>query len=358
MSLSKNIAFIIPYPLSQAPSQRFRFEQYFNALVKKGIKYEAYSFLSKRGFSKLYSSGVLGLLPFFLIGFIRRTFHLLKCINADFVFIHREVTPVGPPIFEWMLAKVLRKKIIYDFDDAIWLEDPDEKDTLKSKLKWKSKVAKICKWSYKVSCGNHYLAEFAKKYSSHVIVNPTTVDTKRLHNPNLFFNREQKTPIIGWTGTHSTLQYLKSIIPILEQLELKFEFIFLVIANSNPKFKLKSFKFLPWNQYSEIEDLMQIDIGIMPLTNDEWSKGKCGFKLLQYMALEKPVIASPVGVNKEIINNGINGYLCNTDNEWYGTLEKLLLTNNIENLGIQGRKKVVSNYSIKSNTLNFLRLFT
>ena len=285
----------------------------------------------------------------------------------DYVFIHREVSPLGPPIFEWIISKVLRKKIIYDFDDAIWLSDPNEKHTLLAKLKWKGKVASICKWSYKISVGNDYLAYFAKKHNKNVVINPTTVDTKGQHNPFLNEERSQEnrkkasansSTIIGWTGTHSTLQYLTPIISVISELEEKYNFIFLVIANKNPKYELKSFQYVPWNKETEITDLSMIDIGIMPLTNDVWSKGKCGFKLLQYMALEKPVLASPVGVNTSIIDNGVNGYLCQTNQDWMIHLELLLndTTHRIR-LGQSGRKKVVGQFSLLSNQRNFLSLF-
>ncbi len=359
---NKRILFIVPYPLDSAPGQRFRFEQYFSLLEQKQLVYSIETFFNEKANSVLYSKGnflvkFLGIIQ----GYISRSVAIVKSISYDYIFIFRETTPLGPPIFEWTLAKLLHKKIIYDFDDAIWLSDPTEKGLLLSKLKWKSKVLSVCRWSYKISVGNKYLADFAKKYNQNIVINPTTIDTDNVHNPCLTqerTNNEERKVVIGWTGTHSTLQYLSKLIPVLEKLENNYDFQFLVIANKNPNYTLKSFKYIPWNKRTEIEDLMKIDIGVMPLTDDEWSRGKCGFKLLQYMALEKPVLASPVGVNKRIVEDGVNGFLCREPDDWLKHITRLIEDARLrEHLGKKGRVKVVNYYSVRSNSDNFLSLF-
>ncbi len=294
-----------------------------------------------------------------MISFIKRIALLFQINRFDLIFIHREAAPIGPPVIEWVIAVIFRKKIIYDFDDAIWMKDTDENEGLISKLKWKSKVASICKWSCKISVGNQFLADYAKKFNQKIIVNPTTIDCNKYHNPSLFKDSNvQKKLIIGWTGSHSTLPYLDLIVSTLLKLETKYNFTFRVIANKNPQLPLRSFEFIPWDKASEIDDLMTIDIGVMPLTDDEWSKGKCGFKLLQYMALAKPALASPVGVNVDIIEDGINGYLCKSNQDWYEKLEQLITNQNLRvQLGTEGRKKVISHYSVASNETNFLSFF-
>ncbi|MEM7109943.1 MAG: glycosyltransferase [Bacteroidota bacterium] len=256
---------------------------------------------------------------------------------------------------------MFRKKIIYDFDDAIWLEDHKERGSMLAKLKWKSKVGSICKWSFKVSAGNAYLADHARKFNHNVIVNPTTIDTQLMHNPELYkmlSSRKKQEMCIGWTGTHSTLQYLSEILPVLRKLEEQYEFKFRVISNKRPDFELRNAEFVPWQKESEIEDLMAIDIGIMPLTDDPWSRGKCGFKALQYMALEKPTVVSPVGINRKIIEHGVTGYHCTTLEDWHNYLLELLINQKkrIE-MGKKGRQFVKKHYSLESNGANFLSLF-
>jgi glycosyltransferase involved in cell wall biosynthesis len=181
-----------------------------------------------------------------------------------------------------------------------------------------------------------------------------------MHNPALF--EKKKKPgnvVIGWTGSHSTLKYLRLLQPVLQKLENQFDQVsFLVIADQQPQLRLSRLDFIKWNPITEIEDLLKIDIGIMPLPDDEWSKGKCGFKALQYMALEIPAVISPVGVNIEIISEGIEGFLCRTDEEWLVVLGKLIQDATLrEALGKRGRKKIIDSYSVSSNTSNFLSLF-
>lgn len=294
-----------------------------------------------------------------LKGFSKRLLVIPAIIPADYVFIHRETTPIGPPVFEWLIAKVLHKKIIYDFDDAIWLTDKINESKIERLIRWRSKVASICKWSYRISCGNEYLANYARQFNPNVVINPTTIDTENLHKPGVVPKENTNKITIGWTGSHSTLKYLKEIEVALQHLIKKYPHVqVLVIADRKPDLQINNLIYLRWSKETEAEDLLKIDIGIMPLPDDEWSKGKCGFKALQYMGMEIPCVASPVGVNKKIIDHGINGLLAEDEQEWIENLEYLINTPIArEQLGKAGRKKVVDNYSVLSNSLNFLSLF-
>ncbi|SKC77194.1 glycosyltransferase [Ohtaekwangia koreensis] len=357
-----NVIFLFPYPLGESPSQRFRFEQYFKLLEDSGIHCYKQSFWNERTWKILYKKGYeVGKVIGFLTGILKRFQILFKLSKADYVFIHRECMPVGPPIFEWIIYKIFRKKIIYDFDDAIWLPNTSHENRVASFIKWHSKTEAICRWSYKVSCGNNYLVDFAKQFNPQPVLNPTTIDTEQHHNPIRYPKLFNEKITVGWTGSHSTLKYLGSIIPVLKQLEKKYNenFQFLVIANKKPDLDLNDFVFIPWKENSEIEDLSQIDIGIMPLTDDIWAKGKCGFKALQYMALEIPAVASPVGVNTQIIDSGVNGFLCTSQQDWFDAIDKLIQNKALrESIGIQGRKKVIEHYSVLSNSSNFVSLFS
>jgi glycosyltransferase involved in cell wall biosynthesis len=294
-------------------------------------------------------------------GFVRRLSSLGAAAGSDIIFIHREVTPVGPPIFEWIIAKVMDKKIVYDFDDAIWLTDKNE-STLSRIARWRSKVGNIARWSHKVSCGNHYLRDFARTFNANAIYNPTTIDTS-YHSRKLLTETTEATEknkiVIGWTGSHSTLKYLDEIVPAIQHLEKKYpSLVFVVIANQMPALPIKSLRFVPWNRETEIEDLSTIDIGIMPLPNDNWSKGKCGFKLLQYMAVGIPSVASPVGANVEIITHGVEGFICDGIQQWIESLEKLINDEMLRRqMGKAGRAKVENRYSVESNASTFLTLF-
>lgn len=348
--------FVTPYPHGEAPSQRFRFEQYYQALDKAGVAYDIAPFLDDATWQILYKPGhavqkIWGILK----GFGRRKLLMLRLSKYDIVFIHREASPIGPPVFEWFMAKVLGKKIVYDFDDAIWLSNTSDNNKIVAGVKWHGKVRSISKWAYKVSCGNQYLVDFAKQFNNCVVLNPTTIDTERLHNKI----KDQRTDkvIIGWTGTHSTVQYLNELVPVLKKLEQQYEFEFRVISNRKPDIQLKSLKYVPWNKDTEIDDLLQFNFGLMPLRDDKWAKGKCGFKALQYMSLGMPAIVSPVGVNVTVVDEGLNGYICNTAAEWEAAIATLLVdTDAREKMGVEARKKIIDHYSVLANEPNFLSL--
>ncbi len=291
-------------------------------------------------------------------GYLRRFLILFNVTKYDYVLIHRELTPLGPPVFEWLIAKVLRKKIIFDFDDAIWMNDGHDSGLL-WKLKWRSKIASTCKWSWNVTAGNDFLADFAKNYCQQVVFFPTVVNTSihqmetRQPNPGT-----TQLPTIGWTGSHSTLFYLDSLLPVLQKLEQEIDFAFLVIANKNPELPLKNFRFIKWKRETEVDDLRKMDIGVMPLEDNEWSKGKCGFKLIQYLSIGVPAVASPIGVNPQIIRDGETGYLSNTPEEWGAYLKKLLADEVLRiQMGKKGMDLIEKEYSVNSQTEKFLSLF-
>lgn len=358
----KRILFICPYPTGQAPSQRFRFEQYFQILKEADFKIDIAPFWSRKAWHNLYVKGNTFIKFLALVnGLFQRFVLSLQLSKYDFIFIHREATPIGPPLFEWIASRIYKKKIVYDFDDAIWIPNTSKVNDFASKVKWHTKVSSICKWSYVVSCGNRFLCDFASSFNRHVVLNPTTIDTENLHKPDSDANilRSNKI-IIGWTGTHSTLKYLDPIIEVIQSLEVKYPeaFSFMVIADKEPLFKVKSLLFVPWCKKTEVKDLKKFDIGIMPLEDDLWAKGKCGFKALQYMALEIPAVVSPVGVNNLIIDHEKNGFLAHSSADWYNHLCALIENSEKrKKIGKEGRKKIIQFYSVQSNKINFLSLF-
>lgn len=353
-----HILFIVPYPTDKAPSQRFRFEQYYSLLDQKGITYEIKPFLSREIWDILYLPGrfpkkAMGILG----GLFKRFFLLFALKKYDYIFIHREATPIGPSFFEYFASKWLKKKIVYDFDDAIWIPNYSEANSFFSFLKGYGNVHKICNYAWKVSCGNEFLCNYALQFNKNVVYNPTTIDTENYHNQ--IKNQDSNTFVIGWTGSHSTIRYISEIIPVLAELEKKYEFTFRVISDLKPEFELKSLEYVKWKKDSEIEDLLGFNIGIMPLVDDKWANGKCGFKALQYMSLGIPALVSPVGVNTRIVDNGINGFICNSKEDWKSAIEKLLVDKELlKKMSEQTRIKIVEHYSVKSNSQNFIELFS
>lgn len=355
--MSKRIFFIVPYPKSEAPSQRFRFEQYFPFLEENGYTTEVHPFYDYKTWQTLYQEGktfqkAIGV----IISFLRRFGLLFKLRKADYIFIHREVAHVGPPIFEWIIAKILSRKYIYDFDDAIWLPNYSDTNAGFHRLKAYWKVNYCMKWAYRISAGNEYLASYARQFNVHVSIIPTTIDTEFHHT--ISCDHDAPKPVIGWTGTHTTMRYLDELVPVLKELEQTHDFTFLVISNEKPDYDLSSLEFIKWKKETEIEDLARMNIGVMPLQHDIWSEGKCGFKGLQYMALEIASIMSPVGVNTSIVQDGVNGFLAETPEEWKEKLTLLLENKELRvKLGKAGKLTVEERYSVNANKVNYLKLF-
>lgn len=356
-SVSKKIYVLCPYPHGTAPSQRFRYEQYIDSLEKEGFSVEIYPFIDESGWNILYQKGLIFKKLLTMIrGCCRRMKLLFKMKKSDFIFVHREMAQFGPPVFEWITSKIMRRKYIYDFDDAIWLPNYSSSNARFHWIKCYWKVPFCIRWADKISVGNQYLADYAKKYNKNVMVIPTTIDMDNHHNHTIDFQNEKIT--IGWTGTHSTMHYLNELIPVIQRLEQEYEFNFVVISNQQPDFELKSLVYKQWNKETEIEDLCTFSIGVMPLQEDKWSQGKCGFKALQYMSLGIPSVVSPVGVNTEIIQNEKNGYLTSTEEENYNVLSRLIQDKELrKQIGLNGQKTVRERYSTTANYQNYLSLF-
>lgn len=357
MKKKAKVLFIVPYPVGHAPSQRFRVELFEPYLQEADIEYTIAQFMDAHTWKVLYKQGsaiqkIWGIIK----GYLKRIKTVLIDVHAyDYVFVHREGAPMGPPIFEWIIARLWRKKMLYDFDDAIWIPNTSAENKLAAILKAFWKVKYFCKWAHTVIGGNEYLCNYARQYNNNVVLIPTCVDMQRMHNKTKEHHNKRVT--IGWTGSHSTLPYLNEIIDVLQYAEQELDTDILIIANKKPELPLKNLQFLNWNAETEIDDLLKIDIGIMPLKDDKWSEGKCGFKLIQYLSLGIPAVASPVGVNKVIIDEATNGFLCTNDKEWKAALKKLVEDASFrKSAGEAGHQKMLNEYSIAANKEKFISL--
>jgi len=355
------ILILAPYPPGKAPNQRFRFEQYLGAFQKKGITVDYRPFWSNHVWNVFYLKGYFFTKLFGLIaGIGRRIVLLTKVTSFDFIFVHRECMPIGPPIIEFFISRVLRKKIIYDFDDAIWLPNNSEANRFIARwFKFHRKVKSICRMSYKVSAGNQFLAQYAEQVNSQVEVIPTTIDTNNYHN-KIKIHTNKIPLVVGWTGTHSTIIQISQIEEQLGQLQNEIAFELLIICNADPGFTKVKYSYHPWSAETEINDLLRFDIGVMPLRNTDWERGKCGFKALQYMSLGIPCIASDVGANSNIITHNVDGILISPEKpeEWIWHLHDMLQnTTKRKTFGEAGRQTVRNHFSVKSNTIKYLQLF-
>ncbi len=351
------IHILAPYPKGEAPSQRFRFEQYISTWEEEGFEVCFHSFHSLKSWKRLYTKGNFTLkISDTIWNFIRRWVLMFQLINAKHIFMHREMAHIGPPIFEWILVKIMRKKYVIDFDDAIWMPNYSASNAFFQRLKCYWKTKHLIKWASKVQVGNDYLADYARKFNANISVVPTTIDTINHHK--ILCDHQKKPVVIGWTGTHSTSHYLDFLIPILKKLEKEYAFEFRVISNKKPDFILKSLRYQEWNAETEIADLAEIQIGVMPLIDNEWANGKCGFKALQYMSLGIASIVSPVGVNSKIIENNKTGFLALTPTDWENCFRNYLMNPELRvEFGNKARKVIIDKWSVESWRLNYRNLF-
>ncbi len=357
--MSKRVLLLSPYPHGSAPSQRFRFEQYLEQLRADGFEIDQRSFWDEEAWRVLYKDGHrLQKVTSLVSGFVRRFAAIAAARNYDYVFIHLEAAPLGPPIIEAALI-VFGNKVIYDIDDAIYISPPQEVNKpIRRLLKWRSKVAWTAKNAHKVTTANSYLAEWAHRLNPNVEWVPTTVDPN-YHRPPLDKPSNER-PIIGWTGTFSTAPYLEIIREALVLLDKTHDFTFRVICNKDPDFsELKSYEYLSWKEKTEIEDLWPMDIGLMPLPDMHWIRGKLGFKAIQYSAIGIPSVVSDVGTSRDVVEDGKTGLLVpNTTEAWREALAKLLDDREMRaRMGQAARGFVMDNYAIPAQQDKYRNLF-
>lgn len=358
-----SVLIIADHRFNRSPSQRYRFEQYLNFFAANGFKWELSEIITEKDDKLFYHPG-----NYFKKGWILfkslfiRLNDLKRAKQFDVVFIQREALLLGSSFFEKQFFK--RSKVVFDFDDSIWLLDtsPENKkfEFLKNADKTKINIAH----AHCVISGNTYLANYAQQFNPNTIIIPTTIDTD-FHIPKSELRNSVnaaeagKKIVIGWSGSISTLKHFELVIPALKEIQVKYpnQVEIHVIGQgsySHPELKIISKN---WDSKTEVDDLNCFDIGIMPLPNDEWVKGKCGLKGLSYMACGVATIMSNVGVNAEIIKHGENGFLVNNQQEWVQYLSQLIEDANLRHkIGSAGRQTVVKNYSVNAHKHRYLEV--
>ena len=353
----KNVLFLIHNRKDRSPGQRFRFEQYLNFLEANGYRCTLSPLLNEKDDKIFYGSGkTIQKVWIVLKGAYKRYIDLREARTFDIIFIFREAFFTGSYYFEKKISKK-GKRMIFDFDDAIWIDNISNSNKSFAFLKDASKTSNIIDLCDVVFAGNEYLKNYAAQFNQNIVVIPTTIDTNEYRQIRKI---SQNKVVIGWSGSITTIQHFEYAISVLKKLKNKYadRIEIKVIGDANYTNSELDIKGLGWNKKTEIEDLCSFDIGIMPLPNDEWAKGKCGLKGLQYMALEIPTIMSPVGVNIEIIEDGLNGFLASSDDEWIEKLSKLIESKELrEKIGKAGRQTVNEKYSVEANKQKYLNAF-
>src|SRR5215218_3348496 len=347
---------LMPALYDTSPGQRYRLEQWEPLLRERGVDITFASFEDEELHALLYKRGMMGKkLQLVTRGLGRRLSLVRKVKDYDLVYILREAALLGPPVFERLIAQS-GVPVVFDFDDAIFVSYRSPSNGYLSYLKFAGKTKTICSLASHVIVGNPYLAEYARQFNDRVTVIPTTIDTLKYEVPP---PKTMNGPlIIGWTGSHSTVQHLDTLRGALKKLAARENFRLRVIGTPVYECAPIDVEAIRWRARTEVDDLRPIDIGVMPLPEDKWSKGKCGAKALQFMGMGIPTVCSPVGVNTEIIQDDQNGFLARTEDEWIDKLSRLLRSAELRRrLGQAGRATVEQKYSAISQAPRVYEIF-
>jgi glycosyltransferase involved in cell wall biosynthesis len=352
-----SILFVASHRAGRSPNQRFRFEQYMGFLQANGFHCELSYLVEASDDTFLYKPGhFLDKLRFVRRSVAKRRRDVSRATDFDIIFICREALMTRSTHFE----RAFRKKgtrIVYDFDDSIWLSNVSDANRKWGWVKDPSKTSKLIALADRVFAGNDYLADYARSFNKKVVVLPTTIDTDE-YQPRA--TRAEGPIVIGWSGSITTIQHFQYAIPALKAIQQRYgdKVTFRVVGDGSYCVPELGITGLPWRKDTELDDLRAMDIGIMPLPDDEWARGKCGLKGLQYMALGIPTLMSPVGVNSAIIQDGVNGFLAHDTDEWVAKLGRLIDDTDLRRrMGAEARRSVEEHWSKRAWQVRYLQHF-
>jgi len=353
----KKILILCPYPEDKAPSQRLKFEQYYDHFRAAGYDLTVSSFVSPSFWNVIYKKGHLLQKAYYTIaGYIRRLGDLFRIRRYDLVYVHLWVTPLGPPIFE-RLVRSLSRKVVFDIDDLVYLKNLKSKATpLISKLKGAQKPLYLMRVADHVITCTPYLDNFVRQLNVNTTDISSTVDTEAYQAKSGYSLKEGKL-VLGWSGSLSTAKYLHLLDDVFRQLCRHIDFKLLVLGDRNFRIEGVDVEAYDWEKSIELSTISRFDIGLYPLPDEEWVYGKSSLKAIQYMAMGIPTLGTAIGTNFRVIEDGVSGFLINTPEEWVSRI--IQLAENIElrkRIGENARQKVVANFSISANKDIYLEI--
>jgi glycosyltransferase involved in cell wall biosynthesis len=339
------------YPV-EAASSRYRIVQFIAPLAERRIEVDFRPFLDRGLFAALYEPRKLlprvPLLALRAVGRIAAAFHAAR---AGVVFVQREAMLVGPPIIEWIIARVLRRPIVLDLDDATYIAYASPiYGRAASLLKWPGKTDRLIRWARVVVCGNPNIAAHARALGANAVVAPTVVDTRVFHPLD---PPPHDVPTIGWIGSHGTFPFLERLLPLFERLGREQRFRLTIVGSGRAAVRVPGVEVdcRPWSLDREADDFRALDIGVYPIADDAWSAGKSGFKAVQYMACGVPFVMSPVGVCATMGAVGETHLLATTDDEWLTALRRLIADAKLRRqMGRAGRAYAEAHFSLEAQS--------
>lgn len=338
---------------SLGSSSRVRFYQYFPFLQSQGVEIQVASLLDDEYVRRLYA-GKRAALSMVFTAYFQRLLWSLRSKAFDVIWLEKELFPWLPAWSEQLLAS-LRIPYVVDYDDAVFHRYDIHPQPL-VRVVLGHKIDAVMRHAALVIVGNEYLAERAYRAGAQrVEILPSVVDMSR-YQPRGY--EETKQFRIGWIGSPVTLPYLDLIRSPLQRLTERagVRLILIGAGRDDPLRDIPS-EVLPWREATEARDMQAFDVGLMPLPDSPFERGKCGYKLIQYMAGGLPVIASPVGVNRRIVEHGVNGFLATSEQEWLWTLDTLYHDVALRlRMGQAGRSKAEAEYNLSVTAPRLLEL--
>jgi glycosyltransferase involved in cell wall biosynthesis len=337
---------------SQAASTRHRFLQYVPMLEDAGIQVSTSALLDDAYLGRKFEDGSSSF-TLAARGYARRLQALVGAGAYGVVVIHCELFPYVPAFFE----RSLRWRgipYVLDFDDAIFHNYDQHKNPL-VRYVLGHKMAAAIQGASTVLAGNEYLAAYARQHNRRVEVLPTVVDLAR-------FDRERRPRpstefTIGWIGSPSTAVYVQETQPAFERFFARSRGRLVLVGSGPVAMPAVPLEVHRWSESTEVDELGEFDLGIMPLPDTPWTRGKSGFKLIQYMAAGLPVVASPVGVNSTLVDHGVNGFLATTADEWVAAFTALASDRAARaTMGQAGRQRVAQQYSLRATAPRLVRV--
>ncbi|GIZ51613.1 glycosyltransferase family 4 protein [Noviherbaspirillum aridicola] len=333
-------------------SSRVRSLQYAEALRQMGVEVHACSLLDDDYLRARYAGQRISLMR---LGdaYLRRLRLLLRASRFDVVWIEKELFPNWPAWFEALLAKAGVPYLV-DYDDAIFHGYALSSNPLKRLLR--NKIDHVMRRASLVVGGNRYLLDHATRAgAARVALLPTVIDIRRYTvAPD---TAPAGRPVIGWIGSPTSAQYLGALLPVLARLRERFDFEFAVVGAELDTSRYPFMRCIRWQEQTEVDEIRRFDVGVMPLPDGPWEQGKCGYKLIQYMACGKPAVASPVGVNADIVKDGVTGYLAATDAQWLDALSRLLGDAPLRRcMGMRAREAAEQRYCLQVTAPQLLAL--
>jgi len=329
-------------------NSRYRLLQYIPSFERAGHTVAVRPMLDDAYLQALYASGRRS--PWQVArGYLHRLAQLRELEQHDIVLCDQEFFPYLPPMAE-RLAAGCCARLVVDYDDAAYHK-------YRNIPLLRQRIPELMAQAEAVVVGNRHLESFAARHSRNVHVIPTVVDVAR-YTPKHFDSTAAGVRLV-WIGTPVTAEFLKPLAPVLAELKLRYPGLGLRLIGSGEAIRqwLPYAEVVAWSEASEARLLAECDIGLMPLPNNEFTRGKCGLKLIQCMAAGLPVVGSPVGANCEIVREGREGYLAGTPQRWFEALEQLIVSPWLRGeLGRNAALRVRQNYSLQQGASAWLRI--